>query len=80
MKDLDQHNTLFAEARRQKHFFDVCFELIFTFLKHVHLHVHTHGYPKISLLFSTVLCDVSFIFNTARAGGDTDGTFAMAIL
>lgn len=50
------------------------------FPKHAHLFVHTHGYPKLSLLFSTALCDASLIFNAARAGGDTDGTFAMAIL
>jgi len=43
-----------------KIFFDVCFELIFTFPKHAHPRVHRDAYPKLSLLFSTALCVMYF--------------------
>lgn len=67
-------------GKMTKTLFDVCFPLIFTFPKCAHQRVYTHGYLILSLLFSHSLCDVSFIFNTVRAGGNTDGNSAMALL
>lgn len=76
MKDLDKHKIICLLCKMTKIFLFVQFDF---HLLQTCTPVCTYASPKLSLLFCTFLCDVSFIFNTAKAGRDTDHTFAMAV-
>lgn len=73
VKGLDQHNIVVA--RWQKYFL-----LLLPFPKPTHPHVHAHGYLELTKTVTWHCSLGCVVFNTARAGGDSGGVLAMAVL